>query len=102
MTAKVRKVVKPKFDWDGFKLLGGGGLFFTFFGLFLFWVSYTAPDTAGSAQNSLSTTQRIIGLIPIETTSKIAMFVSALFVLFGLFLILTVFYRSIRFVLFKK
>ncbi|MDX9848032.1 MAG: hypothetical protein RBT74_13700 [Tenuifilaceae bacterium] len=101
MAKRVRKPIKPKFDWGGFKLIGGMGISMAAFGSFLFWVSYTVPEgVKGSDKISLS--HRIVGLIPQETQAKIAMGISALFILFGTFLILTTIYRTLKFIITKR
>lgn len=101
MAKRVRKVVKPKFDWGGFKLLGGVGLFFCAFGTFLLWVVRTAPDSH-SESYALTTTQRLTRMIPIETSSKIVAVFSVLAIAFGLFMVLVVIYRTIRFIIYKR
>lgn len=101
MAKRVKKVVKPKFDWGGFKLLGGVGLFFCAFGIFLFWVVRTAPQ-GYSESYALTTTQRLARMIPAETSSKIVVVFSVLAFLFGLFMVLVVIYRAIRFIIYKK
>lgn len=97
-----KKVIKPKFDWSGFKLLGGMGLFFTAFGPFLFWVVYTAPSGAGTESYALSTTQRLARMIPTDISSKIVMVFATVCFLFGFFMLLTALVRAFRFLLFRK
>jgi protein-S-isoprenylcysteine O-methyltransferase Ste14 len=101
MGKKQKMVIKPKFDWGGFKLLGGFGVLLSALGVLLFWATYTAPASV-SESYALSTGQRLVRMLPTEAKSKIAMVISVLFVLFGLFLILTATYRAIRFILFKR
>jgi hypothetical protein len=101
MAKRVRKIVKPKFDWDGFKLLGGIGLFFSAFGPFLFWVVYTAPSES-SESYALSTTQRLARMIPNEISAKVVSVFAILSFLFGAFMVFTALYRAIRFLIYKK
>jgi di/tricarboxylate transporter len=102
MVKKQPKTHTPKFDWSGFKLFVVVGLIMSAFGTFLFWATYTAPTGHVSQMEALTTTQRLTRMIPTETATKIAFVVSVLFVLFGLFLMLTAFYRSLKFLFFKR
>jgi hypothetical protein len=102
MAKKQNKAYKPKFDWNGFKLFTIVGLIMSAFGTFLFWATYTAPAGKAAESFALSTTQRLTRMIPAETASKIAFFVAVLFILFGIFLLLTALYRFLRFLIFKR
>jgi hypothetical protein len=103
MAKRVRKEVKPKFDWSGFKLLGGVGVVMTAMGAFIFWAAYTIPEGAKATDSpNLRATQRIVRLIPDDVQSKIAMGIAVLFFLFGTFLLLSAIYRSIKFIITRR
>lgn len=101
MSAKSKKIVKPKFDWEAFYMLGGIGIVSTAIGALIFWASYTAPANNPELL-SANTMQRLVRMLPNDTTNKIASIIAILFMLFGLFLICAMVYRTIRFLLFKR
>lgn len=96
-----QKKKTPKFDWEGFYLFGGIGIVSSAIGALIFWASYTAPD-ANPQLLSANTMQRLVRMLPNDTSNKIAMIIAILFILFGVFLIITMFYRTIRYILFKR
>ena len=99
MVQRAKRAVKSEFDWGGFKLLGGMGVAMTAFGVFLFWACYTVPE---GAKASVSQSHIIMRMIPQETHQKIALGASVLFILFGLFLLFTTVYRTIKFAVTKR
>jgi hypothetical protein len=98
MAKRARKIVKPKYDWEALKLFLGMGSVMTALGIFFIWVSYTAPEgVVGSSTQSF--TKQLIRMIPSEILNKIGIGIGVLFVLFGVFLILNIFYRTIKFII---
>lgn len=85
----------------GLKILGGVGLLLSVFGVIQFWASYTAP-VGHSEPFALSTTQRLARMIPHEISTRIALVLATLFIVFGLFLLFTAIYRALKFLLFGK
>ena len=99
-----KKANKPirKFDWAGFRLLSITGILLAGVGALIFWATYTAPAGGAPERYALSTTQRLVQMIPSDTQSKIAFILAVLFMIFGLFLFLTAMFRGIKHLLFKK
>jgi hypothetical protein len=102
MSKKAQKKFVPKFDWSGFRLLSITGILMAGVGALIFWATYTAPAGGATERYALSTTQRLVQMIPSDTQSKIAFVLAVLFMIFGLFLIIASLYRTIRFIFFKK
>jgi hypothetical protein len=102
MSKKAQKKFVPKFDWSGFRLLSITGILMAGVGALIFWATDTAPAGGAPERYALSTTQRLVQMIPSDTQSKIAFVLAVLFMLFGLFLIIASLYRTIRFIFFKK
>lgn len=73
-----------KFDKEGFFIAWGLAIVFIGIGILIIWATKTAPD--GNSQTmALSTTQRVVRLLPQSTKETLAFVVGALFVLFGFF-----------------
>lgn len=102
MAKKPPKENKPKFDWEMLKLFTGVGVVSAGMGVLLFWASYTAPEGIETELYALSTIQRLVRMLPHDLKTKIAMVIAALFILFGVFLLLTAIFRTFRFIFFKK
>lgn len=101
MSAKSKKIVKSKFDWEAFYMLGGIGIASTAIGALIFWASYTAP-VSNPELLSANTMQRLVRMLPNDTSNKIAMIIAILFMLFGVFMICAMIYRTIRYILVKR
>jgi hypothetical protein len=102
MTAKKANKATPKFDWSGFRLLSITGTLMAGVGALIFWATYTAPAGGAPERYALSTTQRLVQMIPNDTQSKIAFVLAVMFMIFGLFLIIASLYKTIRFIFFIK
>jgi len=102
MARRQAKVYNSKFDWGGFKLLGGMGILMAGVGMLLFWATYTAPVVAPTELYALTASQRVVRMIPPEINSRIAIGISALFIFFGVFLFINALYRGLRFMFFKR
>jgi len=102
MAKKPKKEFKPRFDWEMLKLFTGIGILSGGMGLLLCWASYTAPEDAVTDAYSISVAQRLARMLPHDVKTKIAMVIAVLFMLFGLLLLLTAIYRTIRFIIFKR
>jgi len=99
MAARNKKKYIPRFDWNGFFLLGGVGIVLTGFGYFLFWAISTAPDNSKPSEIlGFRPLLRFVREIPVEISEKIAYVLAVLFMLFGGFLVVNAFYRGILFV----
>ena len=79
-----KKTVPPRFDRKGFFLgIGIGGVTLSL-GLFLAWAILTAPEGASSS-TGFTTAQRIARVLPHRVQEWLALGLSGLFVLFGIF-----------------
>jgi hypothetical protein len=96
MAKKVAKSYKSKFDWSGLFILLGLGVVFSGIGSLIFWATYTAPSGGPSEVNALSTTQRLVRIMPVETQSKLAFIMAVLFIIFGIFLFLFAIFRVVK------
>lgn len=102
MAKKGKQIYIPRFDWNGFFLLGGIGIALFAFGYFLFWGISTVPDNAKPSDVlGFRPMLRFVREIPTEISEKIAYGLAGLFCLFGLFLVVNAFYRALVFS-FKK
>jgi MFS superfamily sulfate permease-like transporter len=102
MTAKRANKPIRKFDWSDFRLFSITGILMTGVGVLIFWATYTAPSGPATERYALSTTQRLVQMIPSDTQSKIAFVLAVMFMIFGLFLLLAAIFRGIKHLLFKK
>jgi ABC-type antimicrobial peptide transport system permease subunit len=99
-TIKKKKVIPTKFDREGFLLFFGMGVGFVLLGSFLGWATYTAPEGFTESM-ALTTSQRLTRMLPDSTKSWIALIMSGLFVLFGVFCLLMSLKIFIKFMLIK-
>lgn len=82
-TPRPKKIIPVKFDKEGFYMAWGMAIVFIGLGILLIWATKTAPDV-NSETMALSTSQRIVRLLPQSFKETLAFIMGGLFTLFGI------------------